>query len=180
MPNFAVGRALIPRPSLPRCRNTRHPALEIEVRVEPFEKGDVDSRCAYCEPEHRANCRLRRDQRAVCIAARAARRPYPLSTTPAPLLKPRARHELALYRAAKVARFRLRLGGGRCAPAAIRYTRLFALRSTFPARRRQTEAEVNSRWIFSNGYDKRRRELIDERPFCVSNAPVCSTKDEAQ
>jgi len=81
--------------------------------------------------------------------------------------------------AASAAGFRL-LGGGRCAPAAIRQALLSALRSTFPARRRQTEAEVNSRWIFSNGYDKRRRELIDERPFCVSNAPVCWTNDEAQ
>ncbi len=37
--------------------------------------------------------RCRRDQRAVCFAARAARRPVPLSTTPAPLHKPCARHE---------------------------------------------------------------------------------------
>jgi hypothetical protein len=36
--------------------------------------------------------------------------------------------------------FRLRLGGGLCAPAAIRYALLSALRSTFPARRPQTEA----------------------------------------
>jgi hypothetical protein len=46
--------------------------------------------------------------------------PAPLSTTPAPLLKPRARHELAWCRAAGAVGFRLRLGGGRCAPAAIR------------------------------------------------------------
>ena len=62
----------------------------------------------------------RRDQRAVCCAPRAARRPVPLSTTPAPLRKPRARHELAWCRAAGAAGFRLRPGGGRCAPAAIR------------------------------------------------------------
>jgi hypothetical protein len=54
----------------------------------------------------------RRDQRAVCFASRAARRPVPLSTMPAPLLKPRARHELAWCRAAGAAGFRLRLGGG--------------------------------------------------------------------
>jgi len=38
MPNFAVGLALIPRPLLSRCGNTRHPVMEIEVRVEPFAK----------------------------------------------------------------------------------------------------------------------------------------------
>ena len=32
------------------------------------------------------------------------------------------------------------LGGGRCAPATIRYALLSAFRSTFPARRPQTEA----------------------------------------
>src|SRR5450759_6033377 len=42
--------------------------------------------------------------------------PVPLSTPPAPLLKPRARHELASCRAAGAAGFRLRPGGGRCAP----------------------------------------------------------------
>jgi hypothetical protein len=36
-----------------------------------------------------------RDQRAVCFASRAARRPCPPSTTPVPLLKLRARHERA-------------------------------------------------------------------------------------
>jgi len=36
--------------------------------------------------------------------------------------------------------FRLRLGGGRCAPATFRYALLSVLRSTFPARRPQTEA----------------------------------------
>jgi hypothetical protein len=43
-------------------------------------------------------------------------------------------------RAAGAAGFRLRPGGGRYAPAAIRYALLSALRSTFPARRPQTEA----------------------------------------
>jgi hypothetical protein len=62
---------------------------------------------------------FRRDQRAVCFASRAARRPVPLSTTPVPLLKSRARHELAWCRAAGAAGFRLRLGGGRCAPASF-------------------------------------------------------------
>jgi len=46
--------------------------------------------------------------------------PFSLSTTPVSLRKPRARHELAWCRAAGAAGFRLRLGGGRCAPAAIR------------------------------------------------------------
>jgi len=54
----------------------------------------------------------RRDQRAVCLASRAARRPVPLSTTPVPLRKPRARHEFAWRRAADAAGFRLRPGGG--------------------------------------------------------------------
>jgi len=45
-----------------------------------------------------------------------------------------------LPRAAVAAGFRLRLGDGRCAPAAIRYALLFAFHSTFPARRPQTEA----------------------------------------
>jgi len=62
---------------------------------------------------------MRRDQRAVCFASRAIRRPVPLSTTPAPLRKPRARHELAWRRAAGAAGFRLRLGGGRCAPGRV-------------------------------------------------------------
>ncbi len=48
------------------------------------------------------------------------RRPVPVSTTRVPLRKPRARHELAWCRAAGATGFRLRLGGGRCAPASIR------------------------------------------------------------
>ena len=36
---------------------------------------------------------VRRDQRALRSASRAAGRPYPLSTTPVPLRKARARHE---------------------------------------------------------------------------------------
>jgi len=46
--------------------------------------------------------------------------PYAFSTTPVPLRKPRARHELAWCRAARAAGFRLRSAAGRCAPAAIR------------------------------------------------------------
>ena len=42
-----------------------------------------------------ADSSVRRDQRAVCFAPRAARCPVPLSTTPVPLRKPRARHERA-------------------------------------------------------------------------------------
>jgi len=38
-PNFAFGLALIPQPLLPRCGSTRHPVMEIELRVEPFAKG---------------------------------------------------------------------------------------------------------------------------------------------
>jgi len=55
----------------------------------------MNPHCVYCEPERRANCRLRRDQRAVCFAPRAFGRSFPHSTTPVPLLKPRARHERA-------------------------------------------------------------------------------------
>ncbi len=54
---------------------------------------------------------VRRDERAVCCASRAARRPVPLSTTPAPLHKPRARHERAIAGHGKHGGFRLRLGG---------------------------------------------------------------------
>lgn len=36
-PNFAVGRGLIPRPLLQRCRNIRHPALKIEARINFFD-----------------------------------------------------------------------------------------------------------------------------------------------
>ena len=42
------------------------------------------------------------------------------STTPVPLRKPRARHERQLQWPQAAAGFRLRLGGGRCAPATIR------------------------------------------------------------
>jgi hypothetical protein len=54
-PNFAVGLALIPRPLFPRCGNTRHPVMEIEVRVEPFAGGHGDSRFTHCEPENAAH-----------------------------------------------------------------------------------------------------------------------------
>ncbi len=82
----------------------------------------------------------RRDQRAVCCAPRTARCPVPLSTTPVPLRKPRARHERHSFatsqkrRLPSVARRRaLRsVCVSLCAP--------LRLRSTFPARRPQTEA----------------------------------------
>ena len=88
--------------------------------------GDMDTHglnlCRLCAPGHilAESIMMRRDQRAVCFAPRAARRPVPLSTTPVPLRKPRARHERAFGAAAGAAGFRLRLGGGRCAPASFR------------------------------------------------------------
>jgi hypothetical protein len=75
-PNFAVGRGLIPRPLLPRCGSTRHPGLEIEVRLEPFAKGHGDSRCIHCEPENAAHVADSAVTNArFCSAARAAGRP---------------------------------------------------------------------------------------------------------
>jgi hypothetical protein len=68
--------------------------------------------------------------------------PFPLSTTPVPLLKPRARHERNLHSAAGAAGFRLWLGGERCASAVFRYALLFAFRSTVLAHRPQTEAKT--------------------------------------
>ncbi len=74
--NFAVGRGLIPRPLLPRCGSTRHPTLEIEVRVEPFAKGHGDSRCTRCEPENAVHVTDSAVTNArFCSAARAAGRP---------------------------------------------------------------------------------------------------------
>ena len=66
--------------------------------------------------------------------------PVPLSTTPAPLRKPRARHELAWCRAAGAAGFRLRPGGGTLRSGCVSLGVSLRLRSTFPARRPQTEA----------------------------------------
>jgi hypothetical protein len=61
-----------------------------------------------------------RDQRAVCFAARAARRPCP------PLDDPRSASQTArssracMVQDAAADGFRLRPGGGRCAPASFR------------------------------------------------------------
>ena len=70
-----------------------------------------------------------------------SRRPVSLSTTPVPLRKTRARHERQLdwphQRRASVCGSAAALRSG-CVPAA-----LSALRSTFPARRPQTEAASN-------------------------------------
>lgn len=75
-PNFVVGRGLIPRPLLPRCGSARHPALEIEERVEPFAKEHGDSRCTHCEPENAAHVADSAVTNArFCSAARAAGRP---------------------------------------------------------------------------------------------------------
>ena len=66
--------------------------------------------------------------------------PFPLSTTPVPLLKPRARHELAWCRAAEA-------GASVSGPAAgvahgfVPLDAPLRLRSTCPARRPQTEAK---------------------------------------
>jgi len=46
--------------------------------------------------------------------------PFSLTTTPVPLRKPRARHDLTNAGPQEAASFRLRLGDGRCAPATIR------------------------------------------------------------
>lgn len=95
-PNFAVGWVSIPRPLLPRCGSTRHPALEIEVRVEPFTKGHGDSRCKHCEPENAALVADSAVTNARCAALHGLPvGPVPLSTAPVPLRKPRARHERA-------------------------------------------------------------------------------------
>ena len=73
--------------------------------------GQVNSRSqGCCQTVSGVPSPIRRDQRAICFAARAARRPVPLSTTPAPLLKPRARHELAFAEAASAVCFRRKFG----------------------------------------------------------------------
>jgi len=56
--------------------------------------------------------RIRRDQREVCFTSRAAVVPVPLSTTPALLHKPRARHELKWCGTAKSGRLPSAVGGG--------------------------------------------------------------------
>jgi len=64
---------------------------------------------------------LRRDQRAVCFAARADGRPC-LSLDHARSASQTARSSRACQAqdAALASGFRLRLGGGRCAPASLR------------------------------------------------------------
>ena len=120
-PNFAVGRGLIPRPLLPRCGSARHPALEIEVRVEPFTIGHGDSRCTHCEPERRARCRFCRDQRAVLLRCTGCPSPHP------PLDDARSASQTARSSRASIGRMpqgrRASVCGsaaGRCAPAAMR------------------------------------------------------------
>ena len=85
----------------------------------------------------------RRDQRTVCFAPRAAGRPCPPLDHARSATQPRALvtsgHSLD---AAKAAGFRLRLGGGRCAPCSDSLCAPLRLRSTSPARRRQTEAKI--------------------------------------
>jgi hypothetical protein len=54
----------------------------------------------------------RRDQRAVCCAPRAVRRPVTPSTTPVPLRKTARSSRAAIVLAATAAAFRLRLGSG--------------------------------------------------------------------
>ena len=56
-----------------------------------------------------SNCR---DQRAVCYAPRATRRPSALRRRPFHFANPRARHERIFTKAASAAGLRLRLGGG--------------------------------------------------------------------
>ena len=56
--------------------------------------------------------RIRRDQRAVCCAPRAARRPVSLSPTPVPLRKTARSSRAAMVFAATAVGFRLRLGAG--------------------------------------------------------------------
>jgi hypothetical protein len=62
----------------------------------------------------------RRDQHAVCSLHGLPVGPLTLTTTPAPLRKPRARHDLTIVGPQAVASFRLRFGDGRYAPAALR------------------------------------------------------------
>jgi len=61
-----------------------------------------------------------RDQRPVSFSSRLPVGPVSPSTTPVPLRKPCARHDLVFADCRNAAGFRLWLGGGRCAPASIR------------------------------------------------------------
>jgi hypothetical protein len=83
---------------------------------------------------------IRRDQRTVSFAPRAARRPVALRRTPLPLHKPRARHERHLEwpqkRQASVCGSAAALRSG-----CVSLDTPLRLRSTFPACRPQTEAD---------------------------------------
>ena len=83
----------------------------------------------------------RRDQRVFSSTPRAARRPrLPLDHTPF-RSRNRALVTSDIRSNGRMSDcFRLWLGGGRCAPAPFRYALPCTLRSTFPARRPQTEA----------------------------------------
>lgn len=78
----------------------------------------IGSQIGETFPEHQCSktsphFRDRRDQRAVLLRFTGCGSALsPLSTTPAALLKTRARHELAWCSTATAAGFRLRLGGG--------------------------------------------------------------------
>ena len=61
----------------------------------------------------------RHDQRAVCFAPRAARRPCPPLDDALSASQTARSSRAALALAARAAGFRLWLGGGRCAPAPI-------------------------------------------------------------
>jgi hypothetical protein len=62
----------------------------------------------------------RRDQHAACSFHGLPVVPFYRTTTPVPLRKPRARHDLTIVGPQAVASFRLRFGDGRYAPAALR------------------------------------------------------------
>jgi hypothetical protein len=72
------------------------------------------------EPGQNESRRFRRDQRAVCFAARAARRSVCLLDDARSTSQIRALVTSGNELAATAAGFRLRLGGGRCAPASFR------------------------------------------------------------
>ena len=114
-PNFAAGLALIPSPCPRSVRIVRRRILKIEARIECF-----DNESGVSLHELRAGA-----PRKLPITPTNARfaalhglpvGPVSLSTPPAPLRKPRARHERASAMCRKSGGFRLRLGGGRCAP----------------------------------------------------------------
>jgi len=85
----------------------------------------------------------RRDQRAVCCAPRAARRPVTLSTTPVPLRKTARSSRATFVLAASAAAFRLRLGGG--VALRLRSSRLSVSTPLFPlADRRPKPCQIAS------------------------------------